>query len=72
MNTLKLIKEYASLQFENPLTQLNPSVNADVNGYYEAYESGELTAEDISALEQQVKALRNLIKSYNQLNFTFA
>ena len=73
MNTLRLINEYASLRdaFETP-THLNASIHADVNGYYEAWESGELTADDIKALRQQIKSLKALIKSYNQLNFTFA
>ena len=71
MNTLDLIKEYASLQFESPM-HLNASINADVNGYYEAWESDELSADDIKALRQQIKNLKSLIKSYNQLNFTFA
>ena len=72
MNTLDLIKEYASLQFESPILHLNASLNADVNGYYEAWQSGELTDEDIKALGQQIKTLKALIKAHNQINFTFA
>ena len=73
MNTLDLIKEYASLQdaFETP-THLNASIHADVNGYYEAWKSDELSADDIKALRQQIKSIKALIKSYNKLNFTFA
>lgn len=72
MNTLDLIKEYASLQFESPILHLNASLNADVNGYYEALQSGELTDEDIKSLKQQIKTLKTLIKAHKQLNFTFA
>lgn len=73
MNTLDLIKEYASLEdaFETP-TYLNASIHADVNGYYEAWKSDELSADDIKALRQQIKSIKALIKSYNKLNFTFA
>ena len=71
MEALKLIKEYSSLKFESPILHLNASLNADINGYYEAWQSDELTEEDIKALRQQIKTLKALIKAHKQLNFTF-